>query len=64
MRATVQALHTRLDPETLDELDNPVELSLNDIGEVTLRTSSVVVADSYSDNRDSGAFILIDETQQ
>jgi bifunctional enzyme CysN/CysC len=62
VRATVQALHTRLDPETLDELDNPVELLLNDIGEVTLRTSSVVVADPYSDNRDSGAFILIDET--
>lgn len=62
VRATVQAIHTRLDPETLDELDNPVELSINDIGEVTLRTSSVVVADSYSDNRDSGAFILIDET--
>jgi bifunctional enzyme CysN/CysC len=62
VRATVQALHTRLDPETLDELDNPVELSLNDIGMVTLRTSSVVVADSYTDNRDTGAFILIDET--
>ena len=62
VRATVQALHTRLDPETLDELDNPVELLLNDIGEVTLRTSSIVVADAYTDNRDSGAFILIDET--
>ena len=35
---------------------------LNDIGSVTLRTSSVVVADAYADNRDSGAFILIDET--
>ena len=49
VRATVQALHTRLDPETLDELDNPVELALNDIGAVTLRTSSVVVADPYAD---------------
>ena len=29
---------------------------------MTLRTSSVVVADAYADNRDSGAFILIDET--
>ena len=62
VRATVQALHSRLDPETLEELDNPVELVLNDIGAVTLRTSSVVVSDAYSDNRDSGAFILIDET--
>ena len=40
VRATVQGLHTRLDPETLEELDQPVELVLNDIGEVTLRTSS------------------------
>jgi bifunctional enzyme CysN/CysC len=61
VRATVQALHTRLDPETLDELDNPVELSLNDIGTVTLRTSSIVIADPYTSNRDVGAFILIDE---
>ncbi|ORB31558.1 adenylyl-sulfate kinase [Mycolicibacterium parafortuitum] len=62
VRATVQALHSRLDPETLDELDNPVELVLNDIGSVTLRTSSIVVADPYTENRDSGAFILIDES--
>ncbi|HZA12176.1 adenylyl-sulfate kinase [Mycobacterium sp.] len=61
VRATVQEMHTRLDPETLDELDGPVELALNDIGTVTLRTSSVLAADAYADNRDSGAFILIDE---
>ena len=62
VRATVQALHSRLDPETLDDLDQPVELSLNDIGSVTLRTSSIVVADEYTANRDNGTFILIDET--
>ena len=62
VRATVQALHSRLDPETLDDLDGPVELALNDIGVVTLRTSSVIIADPYLDNRDNGAFILIDET--
>jgi bifunctional enzyme CysN/CysC len=62
VRATVMELQTRLDPETIDELDGPVELALNDIGTVTLRTSSVLVADPYAQNRDSGAFILIDET--
>lgn len=61
VRATVQALHSHLDPETLDEHDNPVALALNDIGTITIRTSSVVVADDYANNRDSGAFILIDE---
>jgi bifunctional enzyme CysN/CysC len=62
VRATVQELLSRLDPESLEEIDNPVELVLNDIGAVTLRTSSIVIADPYVDNRDSGAFILIDET--
>ena len=62
VRATVQALHSRLDPETLEELDNPVELVLNDIGEVTLANEFGRGADPYADNRDSGAFILIDET--
>jgi bifunctional enzyme CysN/CysC len=62
VRATVQELHSRLDPESLEEIDNPVELVLNDIGAVTLRTSSIVIADPYAENRDSGALILIDET--
>ncbi|MBC2638715.1 MULTISPECIES: adenylyl-sulfate kinase [unclassified Rhodococcus (in: high G+C Gram-positive bacteria)] len=61
VRATVQALHTRLDPETLEEHDSPGELALNDIGRITLRTSTVVLADPYATNRDAGAFILIDE---
>ncbi|MHA4850623.1 adenylyl-sulfate kinase [Rhodococcus sp. MSC1_016] len=62
VRATVQALHTLLDPETLDEHDSPAELALNDIGRITLRTSTVVLADTYAENRDGGAFILIDES--
>ena len=61
MRATVQSLERRLDPDTLIEHVAPGELVLNDIGTVTLRTSSVVPADPYASNRDTGAFILIDE---
>ncbi|MDF0528398.1 adenylyl-sulfate kinase [Tsukamurella sp. 8F] len=61
VRATVQSLERRLDPDTLIEQVGPSELGLNDIGTVTLRTSSIVVADTYAANRDTGAFILIDE---
>ncbi|WP_432496391.1 adenylyl-sulfate kinase [Kineococcus gypseus] len=61
VRATVQALHDRLDPETLHEFPDPVHLELNDIGTVTLRTSSDVLADPYERNRETGAFILVDE---
>ncbi|WHU45640.1 adenylyl-sulfate kinase [Gordonia sp. L191] len=61
VRATVQSLERRLDPESLLEVVGPTELGLNDIGTVTLRTSSIVVADTYAQNRDTGAFILIGE---
>lgn len=47
--------------DSLIEQVGPSSLELNDIGTVTLRTSSVVLADKYSENRDGGAFVLIDE---
>ncbi|GAC68904.1 adenylyl-sulfate kinase [Gordonia soli] len=61
VRATVGELASRIDPETLTEEQDPIRLDLNDIGVVTIRTSSVVTADEYADNRDGGSFILIDE---
>jgi bifunctional enzyme CysN/CysC len=61
VRATVQTIHDRTDPETLERRLQPVSLEINDVGTLTLRTSSVVLADPYSVNRVTGAFILIDE---
>jgi bifunctional enzyme CysN/CysC len=61
VRATVQAIHERVDAETLETEPEPAELGLNDVGRVTLRTSAVVVADPYAVNRVTGAFILVDE---
>jgi bifunctional enzyme CysN/CysC len=61
VRATVQAVIDRWDPETLQLLADPSTLRLNDIGRVSLRTSSPVLADPYRRNPDTGAFILIDE---
>jgi bifunctional enzyme CysN/CysC len=61
VRATVQAVTDRIDPETLERQAEPDALELNDVGRVTLRTSSVVLADPYAVNRVTGAFILIDE---
>ncbi len=61
VRATVQEITERTDPETLERLLEPTSLAVNDIGRVTLRTSAPVVADPYTVNRVTGAFILIDE---
>jgi bifunctional enzyme CysN/CysC len=61
VRATVQAIKDRWDPETLEVFAEPSGLGLNDIGRVSLRTSSPVLADPYRRNGVTGAFILIDE---
>jgi bifunctional enzyme CysN/CysC len=61
VRTTVQAIRDRWDPETLEVFAEPSSLRLNDIGRVSLRTSSPVLADPYRRNGVTGAFILIDE---
>ena len=61
VRATVQEITERTDPETLERLLEPTALAINDIGRVRLRTSAPVIVDPYAVNRGTGAFILIDE---
>ena len=54
------AITSRLDVATLKH-DDAVELLLNDIGTVRLRTAEPIVVDAYSVNRSTGAFLLVDE---
>ncbi|MGZ6643113.1 MAG: sulfate adenylyltransferase subunit 1 [Solirubrobacteraceae bacterium] len=60
-RAIVDVVEDRLDVATLERRPGSAELGLNDIGRVTLRTSTPVAADPYATNRATGSFILIDE---
>ena len=62
VRATIEEIQSRVDMATLDSVERPAELELNDIGKVRLRTTAPLLADPYSRNRVSGAFILVDET--
>ena len=61
VRATVEALLSRLDVASLGEDPEPAELALNDIGRVRLLTSAPVMAEPYDRNRVTGAFVLVDE---
>jgi bifunctional enzyme CysN/CysC len=62
VRATIEEIQSRVDMATLDSVERPDGLELNDIGQVRLRTTVPLLADPYSRNRVSGAFILVDET--
>jgi bifunctional enzyme CysN/CysC len=61
-RAVVSGLECKIDINRLSDTAGCEELKLNEIGQVTLRTSEPLVFDKYSKNRATGSFILIDET--
>jgi bifunctional enzyme CysN/CysC len=60
-RAVVRELRYRLDVNTLHRDEDAVELTLNDIGRIRLRTTQPLFADEYRRNRSTGGFILVDE---
>jgi sulfate adenylyltransferase subunit 1 len=61
VKAVVNAIHHRIDVNTL-ALAPAAELHLNDIALVEFKTTSPLVVDPYVKNRQTGSFILIDET--
>ncbi len=60
--AVVDSIIDVVDVQTLERGPAPTELGLNDIGRIRLRTRRPVIADPYARNRVTGAFILIDES--
>jgi bifunctional enzyme CysN/CysC len=60
-RARVQHLHYRLDVNTLHRDEEQLALTMNDIGRVSLRTTTPLFVDEYRRNRATGSFILVDE---
>lgn len=60
-RALIKDIQYRLDVNSLHRDQETGELGLNEIGRVQLRTTVPLLCDSYSKNRTTGSFILIDE---
>jgi bifunctional enzyme CysN/CysC len=60
-RAVVKDLRYRLDVNTLHRDEQADSLTLNEIGRVTLRTTSPLMVDEYRRNRTTGSFILVEE---
>jgi bifunctional enzyme CysN/CysC/sulfate adenylyltransferase subunit 1 len=57
----VQEVRYRLDVNSLHRDQDAIELGLNEIGRVHLRTTVPLMTDPYSKNHSTGSFILIDE---
>ncbi len=62
VRCVVKEIQYKLDVNTLNKDTNVSMAMLNDVIRVTLKTSQPLVFDSYSELRENGGAILIDET--
>ena len=62
VRALADELVSLTDIATLAEVPAPERLGLNDIGVVRLRLAEPLCVDPYTENRATGAFILLDES--
>jgi bifunctional enzyme CysN/CysC len=60
-KALIRGLQYRVDVNTLHRDTSATFLGLNEIGRVSIRTTTPIVYDPYSQNRNTGSFILIDE---
>ncbi len=61
-KAMITGLDCKIDINTLSPVSECASLGMNDIGRVSIRTSTPLVCDDYVYNRTTGSFILIDES--
>jgi sulfate adenylyltransferase subunit 1 (EFTu-like GTPase family) len=61
VRAIVKEVKYKMDINNLSRIQDQIELKMNEIGRVLLRTTKPLYFDSYTKNRNTGSFILIDE---
>jgi len=62
VKAVVDSVIHRLDITTLAPETDADELGLNEIGRAKLRVSAPLFVDPYKTNRETGAFILVDDS--
>lgn len=60
-RCIVKEIRYKININTLHRIEDDLEIGLNDIGRILLRTTAPLLYDSYKKNRITGSLILIDE---
>lgn len=60
-KCIIKEIKYKLNINTLQRVEEEVEIGLNDIGRVTIRTTVPLFFDSYRKNRNTGSIILVDE---
>ncbi len=61
VKALVKEVKYKVDVNTLHKVEDNLDIGLNEIGRVSLRTSQPLFYDTYRRNRITGSIVLIDE---
>lgn len=60
-KAVIKEIISKIDIHTFNELESDGTMKLNDICKVLIKTAIPLSFDSYSENRNTGSFILVNE---
>ena len=60
-KARISSINNKININTL-ETEQAVELKTNDIANIKFKLAQPLVLDKYSQNRNTGSFIIVDET--
>ena len=60
-KAKISSINNKININTLDA-EQATELKTNDIANINFKLAQPLIVDQYSQNRSTGAFIIIDET--
>jgi sulfate adenylyltransferase subunit 1 len=61
VKAVVKDVRYKVNINTLHKIEDDLTFQMNDIGRISIRTSTPLFVDSYSKNRITGSFVLIEE---
>lgn len=60
-KSVIKAVRYKVNINTLHKLEGDIDIGMNDIGRIQLRSAVPLIADPYQRNRNTGSFILVDE---
>jgi sulfate adenylyltransferase subunit 1 len=61
VRCIIKEIQYKININTLEKVEDDKNIVLNDIARISIKTTSPIVVDKYSKNRNTGSIILIDE---
>ncbi|HSH93537.1 MAG TPA: sulfate adenylyltransferase, partial [Roseimicrobium sp.] len=60
-KCVLKAVRYKININTLHKAEGDLDIGMNDIGRILLRSATPLICDSYQRNRSTGSFILVDE---